>query len=50
MIALALHGGAGTLPRSEMSQAQEALYRAGLAQALTPATPCSSPAARAWMP
>jgi beta-aspartyl-peptidase (threonine type) len=34
MIALALHGGAGTLPRSEMSGAQEALYRAGLAQAL----------------
>jgi beta-aspartyl-peptidase (threonine type) len=34
MIGLALHGGAGTLPRSEMSAAQEALYRAGLAQAL----------------
>lgn len=34
MIALALHGGAGTLPRAEMSDAQEALYRAGLARAL----------------
>jgi beta-aspartyl-peptidase (threonine type) len=34
MIALALHGGAGTLPRSEMSAAQEERYRSGLAQAL----------------
>ena len=32
---LAVHGGAGTLRRSEMSAAQEALYHAGLRQALT---------------
>jgi beta-aspartyl-peptidase (threonine type) len=34
MFGLALHGGAGTLPRSEMSADQEAAYRSGLAQAL----------------
>jgi beta-aspartyl-peptidase (threonine type) len=32
--ALALHGGAGTLKRDDMSTAREALYRAGLARAL----------------
>jgi L-asparaginase / beta-aspartyl-peptidase len=35
MFALALHGGAGTLPRSEMSSEQEARYRAGLELALS---------------
>jgi L-asparaginase / beta-aspartyl-peptidase len=35
MFGLALHGGAGTLPRSEMSGGQEALYRAGLGAALS---------------
>ncbi len=34
MFGLALHGGAGTLPRAEMSSSQEERYRAGLAQAL----------------
>ncbi len=34
MFGLALHGGAGTLPRSEMSAEQEARYRSGLAHAL----------------
>ena len=32
--ALALHGGAGTLKRGDMSEEREALYRAGLARAL----------------
>jgi L-asparaginase / beta-aspartyl-peptidase len=32
--ALAIHGGAGTLKRGEMSAEREALYRAGLARAL----------------
>ena len=35
MFGLALHGGAGTLPRSEMSSEQEARYRAGLEFALS---------------
>jgi len=35
MFGLALHGGAGTLPRSEMSSEQEARYRAGLSVALS---------------
>jgi beta-aspartyl-peptidase (threonine type) len=35
MFALALHGGAGTLPRSEMSGEQEARYRTGLELALS---------------
>jgi len=35
MFGLALHGGAGSLPRSEMSDEQEARYRAGLDQALS---------------
>lgn len=35
MFGLALHGGAGTLPRSEMSGEQEARYRAGLDLALS---------------
>jgi beta-aspartyl-peptidase (threonine type) len=34
MYGLAVHGGAGTLPRAEMSAALEADYRAGLATAL----------------
>jgi beta-aspartyl-peptidase (threonine type) len=34
MYGLALHGGAGSLPRAEMSGAQEQRYRAGLAEAL----------------
>ena len=34
LIAIAIHGGAGTLPRSDMSPAREAEYRAGLEQAL----------------
>jgi beta-aspartyl-peptidase (threonine type) len=34
-LVLAVHGGAGTLRRSEMSAAEEALYHAGLRQALT---------------
>ena len=35
MYGLAIHGGAGTLPRAEMTGDQEARYRAGLAAALT---------------
>ncbi len=35
MFGLAIHGGAGTLPRAELSNAQEQRYRAGLAAALT---------------
>jgi L-asparaginase / beta-aspartyl-peptidase len=35
MFGLALHGGAGTLPRSEMSAEHEARYRAGLEFALS---------------
>jgi beta-aspartyl-peptidase (threonine type) len=34
VIAIAIHGGAGTLPRAEMTAEQEALYRAGLEAAL----------------
>jgi beta-aspartyl-peptidase (threonine type) len=34
MIGLAIHGGAGTLPRAEMSGEKERSYRSGLAQAL----------------
>jgi L-asparaginase / beta-aspartyl-peptidase len=34
MFGLAIHGGAGTLPRAEMSSEQEGRYRAGLAEAL----------------
>jgi L-asparaginase / beta-aspartyl-peptidase len=34
MFALAIHGGAGTLPRVEMNADQEDLYRRGLAEAL----------------
>jgi beta-aspartyl-peptidase (threonine type) len=34
MYGLAIHGGAGTLPRAEMTADQEARYRAGLADAL----------------
>jgi beta-aspartyl-peptidase (threonine type) len=34
MFALAIHGGAGTLPRAEMTGDQERMYRAGLAAAL----------------
>jgi L-asparaginase / beta-aspartyl-peptidase len=34
MFGLAIHGGAGTLPRAEMSADQEARYRAGLSAAL----------------
>jgi L-asparaginase / beta-aspartyl-peptidase len=34
MFGLAIHGGAGTLPRAEMSVDREQLYRAGLAEAL----------------
>ncbi len=34
MFALAIHGGAGTLPRAEMSGDMERLYRAGLDRAL----------------
>ena len=34
MFGLAIHGGAGTLPRAEMSVEREAEYRAGLAAAL----------------
>ena len=32
--ALAIHGGAGTLRRGDMTAEREALYRAGLARAL----------------
>lgn len=35
MFGLALHGGAGTLPRADMNDAQERQYRAGLTQALS---------------
>jgi beta-aspartyl-peptidase (threonine type) len=35
MFGLALHGGAGTLPRSEVNSDQEALYRTGLGSALS---------------
>ena len=34
MFGLAIHGGAGTLPRAEMSEQRELKYRAGLAAAL----------------
>ena len=34
MFGLAIHGGAGTLPRAEMSTESDALYRAGLSEAL----------------
>jgi L-asparaginase / beta-aspartyl-peptidase len=34
MFGMAIHGGAGTLPRAEMSGAKERDYRAGLAEAL----------------
>ena len=34
LISIAIHGGAGTLPRSEMTADKEALYRAGLEAAL----------------
>jgi L-asparaginase / beta-aspartyl-peptidase len=34
MFGLAIHGGAGTLPRAEMSSERESKYRAGLAAAL----------------
>jgi beta-aspartyl-peptidase (threonine type) len=34
MFGMAIHGGAGTLPRTEMGSEQELLYRAGLAAAL----------------
>ncbi|HLW25726.1 MAG TPA: isoaspartyl peptidase/L-asparaginase [Steroidobacteraceae bacterium] len=34
MYGVAIHGGAGTLPRSEMTSAREAQYRAGLSAAL----------------
>lgn len=34
MFGIAIHGGAGTLPRAEMSEAREREYRAGLAEAL----------------
>jgi L-asparaginase / beta-aspartyl-peptidase len=34
MFGLAIHGGAGTLPRTEMSPEREARYRAGLSEAL----------------
>jgi beta-aspartyl-peptidase (threonine type) len=34
MFGLAIHGGAGTLPRAEMSAQSEARYRAGLSEAL----------------
>ena len=34
MFGLAIHGGAGTLPRAEMSAESEARYRAGLSEAL----------------
>src|ERR1700722_10678684 len=34
MFGLAIHGGAGTLPRAEMSSEKESAYRAGLAAAL----------------
>ena len=34
MFGLAIHGGAGTLPRAEMSAAREVKYRDGLAAAL----------------
>src|SRR6204780_4571507 len=34
MFGLAIHGGAGTLPRAEMSEERELKYRAGLAAAL----------------
>ena len=34
MFGLAIHGGAGTLPRADLGQAQELAYRAGLAEAL----------------
>jgi L-asparaginase / beta-aspartyl-peptidase len=35
MFGLAIHGGAGTLPRVDMSTDREQLYRAGLAEALS---------------
>jgi len=34
MLSIAIHGGAGTLPRAEMTPDREAAYRAGLAAAL----------------
>src|ERR1700737_1653662 len=35
MFGIALHGGAGTLPRSEMNAEQEECYRSGLERALS---------------
>jgi L-asparaginase / beta-aspartyl-peptidase len=35
MFGLAIHGGAGTLPRADMNSYQEQMYRAGLAEALS---------------
>src|SRR5271165_7445152 len=35
MFGIALHGGAGTLPRSEMNAEQEKCYRSGLERALS---------------
>jgi beta-aspartyl-peptidase (threonine type) len=35
MFGIALHGGAGTLPRSQMSAEQEQIYRSGLERALS---------------
>src|SRR5258707_15852810 len=35
MFGIALHGGAGTLPRSEMNSEQEECYRSGLERALS---------------
>ena len=41
MFGLAIHGGAGTLPRAEMRGERELNYRAGLERRSTPVTPCS---------
>jgi beta-aspartyl-peptidase (threonine type) len=38
MFAIAIHGGAGTLPRADMTAERESLYRDGLAEALAAGT------------
>ncbi len=50
MFGIAIHGGAGTLPRAEMSGEAERRYRAGLSEAIDAGyAPCCKTAARAWM-
>jgi len=47
MFGIAIHGGAGTLPRAQMSAEREQQYRAGLAAALAAGFQVLDGAARA---